>query len=344
MRRKKVFIAAVIAAVAVAGLFAVGVLLGTSNEMVSDDRNLMIEQWRLASWFDIPYEETLPDGDGVIVWQDPGMEAHIRFLLGKPEGDIHRSDVWNIHVLCIEPGFGHPGDSCMVGPAASYRYEDLYQTAAGWHPYSGVTMPEVESLADLQYFDNLQVLRLFYRGETQRKLDISGVQFCDNLRVFQIWNGEPLSLLPLADMEKLEYLDMQNSGLLDLQPLAEMKSLRAVSLKQSEIQSLEPLSELPGLTYLDIREVKDLPSLEPLSAAHLTHLDLSRAGELRNLDFVAQMEDLICLGLADVKDLTQEDVKKILDNSLKLEYLDISGTPAAKEKPEKTERLKAFVY
>ena len=37
--------------------------------------------------------------DAVIQWAAPAMEAHIRSLLNKPEGDIRRSDVWDIQVL-----------------------------------------------------------------------------------------------------------------------------------------------------------------------------------------------------------------------------------------------------
>lgn len=54
-----------------------------------------------AFLFHIPSIEVEHGEDYTINWVDPGMEAYMRFLLEKPEGDILHSDVWDIQVLVI---------------------------------------------------------------------------------------------------------------------------------------------------------------------------------------------------------------------------------------------------
>lgn len=326
------------------GLCVLGILLDNASESVTEARNQIIEQWRSVSWFDIPYEEKAREEDHVIIWQDSGMEAHIRFLLDKPEGDIYRKDVQDIHMLCIEPGYGHPGDTINKEADTVFRYEKLYQPETGWRTYSGTLFPEVESLVDLQYFDNLQVFRLFLTPKEGRKLDIDGIQFCKNLRVFQIQNTEPWSLTPLTSMEKLEYLGFQNCGTLDLAPLAQVKALRSLSLRKCHFTSAEPLSKLPQLIYLDMSGVQSLPDLNPLKTSRLSHLDISETEGHMNFEFLAEMPQLTCLSLSGICTLTYDHFKEIVSGCSSLQYLDISGTPAAQSKVWEANKTIVVVY
>ncbi len=61
----------------------------------------MTDDARASKWFHIPAIDMAHGEDRVITWEDAGMEARVRFWLGKPEGDILASDIWDIQVVHI---------------------------------------------------------------------------------------------------------------------------------------------------------------------------------------------------------------------------------------------------
>lgn len=56
--------------------------------------------------------------DYVIQWEDPAMEAHVRFVLDKPEGDILHSDVWNIQVIVLRASSADGFDVALEQPTS----------------------------------------------------------------------------------------------------------------------------------------------------------------------------------------------------------------------------------
>ena len=77
--------------------------------------------------------------DYVIQWEDPAMEAHVRFVLDKPEGDILHSDVWNIQVLVLRANNADGFDVALEQPASgdTFTFEMVETDPEVRHLYNG---------------------------------------------------------------------------------------------------------------------------------------------------------------------------------------------------------------
>ena len=258
--------------------------------------------------------------DYVIEWEDPGMEAHIRFLLDKPAGDILHSDVWDVQFLELAPASGF--DYMMQELPQGYdRIDWAYLTyEVEGKAYADTKFPAVESLRDLRHFDSLQIFRGSFAhfgtgslyGDYQ-VTDLSGLAECRNLMILELDGIVPETLEPLAGVTGLQQL------YLDLEVCV----------------SLEPLTELPNLQLLSLTFSEEYPSLEPLTRTTVKYLDLSQSYfgriTLENIDYesLAKMEDLFYLDVSNLPDFDEEACGAILDGCKNLRHLNISYTEAA---------------
>lgn len=265
----------------------------------------MMQASRDGFSYEIPIESVDHGEDYVIEWQDAGMELAIRTLLGKPEGDILHSDVWDIRLLSI--GYSTAKHTASVGasvdsqaPLHYIRYKGEF-LPTGKFPLEDDT-PVVKDLRDLIHFDNLQSLSLSDAADPalhlyeQRVLDLSGLEQCRNLdvlklqlldltgleaisacaglRVLQVSSIPFESLEFLSHASGLEYLYLTDCGTLDLSPLAGLEKLSVLSLYGSDLVSLEPVTQLPALKALNIGSDATYPSLEPLTRSTIEYLDM----------------------------------------------------------------------
>lgn len=272
--------------------------------------------------------------DAPIVWEDEGFEAHIRFLLDRPTGDIYRSDVWNIQTLEIMERVDG-WDSYRTGSDSESTLNDLflYKKTHG----ENQTFPLVMSLNDLQHFDSLQVFH--YSSEplcNEQLIDFSGLQFCNSLKILSIKGTRPKSLEPLSHLKFLRELTLSNCGTLDLLPLQNLPELSHISLTWSDhLVSLDPLTSLPQLTYLSLASGTTFPSLEPLTRTNIQALDLGLSiGDdklYQQIDYapLTQMPNLVYLNLMNHSKATTKFCKQLLSSSPALQFLDISYTPAS---------------
>ena len=316
----------------------------TSPTPAQDPETLMYDVYRQVSAYSVQPLDSVPHGeDYVIQWQDAGMEAHIRFLLGREEGDIRHSDVWDIQALVLPPG----GGSCdYMLSALPDGYDALTQDTI----YSGSTyrreyktfqtFPSIDSLQDLCHFDSLQILDLVPHIAGSAKdssLDLSGLDQCPNLKVLLLDKARPLTLEPLAHAAKLEHLSLTNCGTLDLEPLAGLDSLSVLTLYDSHLLTLEPLSQLPSLKVLKLGPDAIYPSLAPLAGTSLEYLAMSASQSGRNLyddlDYtpLAQLPDLVYLDISDHPKFDAALCNEILKSSPNLKYLNIIKTAAAED-------------
>lgn len=95
MRRTKLFVWVLAAALLLCAC------TGRPNQNLPDGRSDLTKWVVSERQVEIPSQTVEHGEDYVIQWEDPAMEAHIRFVLNKPEGDILHSDVWEIQVLRI---------------------------------------------------------------------------------------------------------------------------------------------------------------------------------------------------------------------------------------------------
>ena len=279
-------------------------------------------------------------GDYVIQWEDAGMEAHIRLLLDKPEGDILHSDVRDIQVLRIAFNAAEPRDLAMTEPADGAETFSFQSTQTSdslpWVLHGKTTLPPVESLRDLRHFDSLQILDLGFKIVDHLRLDLSGLEECKYLKDIDISNAGIESLAPLAELSELERLSLRYCGQLDLTPLEGLPSLVHLGAEESEILSLEPLTQIPSLLSLYLGE-STFPSLEPLTRTTVQELDMLLSLHARDmykdLDYepISRMPNLLCLDLTNHAYVDVEICETILKNCDTLIFLDVTQTKAGQK-------------
>lgn len=220
--------------------------------------------------------------DAVIVWEDAGMEAHIRFLLNRPEGEIRRSDVWDIQILSIQTAYQSKYDIALDSVPQEGEYFTRGTTLNNSNCFRNLlgnqSFPSITSLSDLRYFDSLQVLSIGQSAQPNLNLNLAGIENCRLLNVLEIINAEPFSLHQLEELPSLGMLFLSRCGRVDLLPLKKIESLEVLSLIECEVPSLQVLQELPELRYLNLMDtvpddgmkLPDIKSLQLLIDEHGT--------------------------------------------------------------------------
>ncbi len=311
------------------------------TEPQPDHRGIMGDALRAAT--KLVYDPiTVSHGeDYVIEWEDEGMEAHIRFLLDKPEGDILHSDVWDVQFLGIFAQRINGHDVMLTQPPEGWTQFDmseilLVENKKGiWHEYEGRTFPDIVTLQDLRHFDSLQI----FQTNDVSLTDLSGVEQCPHLIRLILPDSSPATLEPLAQMPWLIQLSLGGSTgertVLDLSPLAGLPELEDLTLFGRELVSLEPLTTLPSLRTLDLGVEAIYPRLEPLTRSTVEYLELGLSvdgrGKFDHLDYesLARIPNLTYLDIDNHTAFGVEECTAVLEGCPKLKYLDISYTPAA---------------
>ena len=304
-----------------------------------DHQQLIIDASR--SWFqyDIPPVEVSHGEDYVIDWEDAGMEAHIRFLLDKPDGDILHSDVWDVQVLVFDPQNGMPHDVMLKEPVEGFEtfywetiiYKQYMEQS--WSVYDSEKFPEVKSLADLRHFDSLQRLEVF--GSMEDPIDPAGLEHCSRLKHLTVYHVENSLLSIAATLPELQYLAfLPENQPVDLTPLQGHPTLETLHLGGKDLVSLEPLATMPNLRALNL-DGSTFPSLEPLTQTGLEALSIglgeAKRGMYSDLDYepLSRIKTLVHLDLVNHTAFDVDDCEKVLEGCTALKYLDISYTPAA---------------
>ena len=228
------------------------------------NQNLPHSRSDLTKWVvserqvEIPSQTVEHGEDYVIQWEDPAMEAHIRFVLNQPEGDILHSDVWEIQVLRIS---ANGVDAAWTEPTEGAVFSTADSAKNASYLAEGGNLENLTSLNDLRHFDSLQVFYYTAKVPYDSLTDLSGLEACTGLKVLSLYGAKPVTLAPLAALTKLESLTLSNCGALDLSPLEGLQELEVLGLSSSnELASLEPLTTLPKLRYLSIGTGTTYPS------------------------------------------------------------------------------------
>lgn len=312
--------------------------VGTSTPSGQSPQQMLIDASRSYFQFDIKPIEVSHGEDYVIEWEDEGMEAHIRFLLDKPKGDILHSDVWDVQILLFDPLSGIPHDVLLTEPLEgwdSFFWETIiyneYQDEA-WHSYGFQDFPDIQSLADLRHFDSLQLLDI--TGRMTGIIDPAGLENCVHLKKLCVENASAELLNIAAGLTELEILIIDSNDQVDLSPLAGHPSLQTLRLANQQLSSLEPLATIPKLRALNLDEAV-FPDLEPLTQTNLEALSIglsqSGRGMYSDLDYepLSRIKTLVYLELDNHTAFDVDDCAKVLEGCTALKYLDFNYTSAA---------------
>lgn len=232
--------------------------------------------------------------DGVIEWEDEGMEQHVRLWLDRQEGDILRSDVWDLRYVSIGTSY----DVALEFPAdkETFIYETDYLNEENRIRFE-TELEDIESLADLFWFESLQSFS--FKGDSaggRKDLNIAGVENCDNLEYFAVGNCRIVNIESLSEMKNLVTFSAESVSDLDLSPLSYAESLQILELDKTSPLSLEPLQGL-NLTHLYI--VQDL-------MANNNNLEL-------DYSTLSSLKELVALNLNGIDDLAIEDLEYLQD-------------------------------
>ena len=106
--------------------------------------------------------------------------------------------------------------------------------------------------------------------------DLSGIEYCINLTVLNLWGNPTSDISPLASLTNLTMLNLMGNEISDLSPLASLTNLTWLYLHGNQISDISPLVENSGLGTGDIVILR------------LNNLDLSEGSE--DLENIRQLE------------------------------------------------------
>ena len=294
-----------------------------------------------------PMEEPLVvDETAPIQWQDPALEALVREVLGKPEGEIYPTDldhIWGVELWGDQHLFfnGEGGSEMYVD--ADGRYQEVRDPVEkrviasstelflfprdkeprgnylrnGAYTVNGETFNRgaISSLADFANFRNLRYLYVF-KNDLQ---DVSGLSGLDELVELYLIDDNLQEVGTLSDLPHLEALTLSANFLEDISPLFQLTQLTNLVVRDNEIRSLEGIGALENLTRLNVAN-NHVDSLEPV--ADLPHLDglVVSTNPIEDLEPIAGLTNLknLYLDETQVHDLTP------LQMLTSLEYVNIT--------------------
>ncbi len=225
--------------------------------------------------------------DGPVAFGDPVTEEMLRNMLGKPEGEVLRSELQQIHAIYWRFDKYWSDLQKLDGTIAWELDEGFWQTKQPasladfalcdnlqWVEFGSIELPSLEPLLGLT---QLEMIAFHGASASEERID-ELVEF-PALKGFAIGNGEGTDwngitdgsfLLPMADrlvyleaggnidwnpevlaqMTNLELLGMWNPG--DLSFLSELKKLRKLYLSVEDEIDGSPIGEAVWLEWLTI--------------------------------------------------------------------------------------------
>jgi len=240
------------------------------------------------------------DGNPVVIFPDPNLEAAIRKAIDKPIGDIYQSELEDLTEFSAEKGdivnitgLEHCTNLRSLDLSLNHIISDI-------SPLAGLT-----SLIELNLWHN-------------QISDISPLASLTSLIELNLGSNEIGDISLLASFTNLTLLDLRENQIGDISPLANLTSLTSLSLGSNEISDISPLANLTSLTELDlganpISDISPLASLTSLTELNLGGYpisDISPLANLTNLTVLHLWEILISdiSPLAGLTSLTELDL------------------------------------
>ncbi len=242
----------------------------------------------------IPVSSAVGEGDDVVNFPDPRLEAAVRSAIDKPEGDILASEVAGLETLIAR----EKGISDITGLEyfVSLRTLTLHRNL-------------ITDIAPLAELTSLRTLKIHY-NRISDLTPLAGLTNLNNLRVHgnHVTNIEPLANLtnlttlylgpneisnitPLSGLVKLKVLKLGYCLLMDVEPLATLINLQNLRVSDNMIIDPSPLASLVKLRDLRLsaNQITDPSSIETL--VNLRTLTLSK-NHVSDCSVVANMPNL----------------------------------------------------
>jgi len=175
-----------------------------------------------------------------VSFPDSNLESAIRQALGRPDGEIQRSDLAGLTQLdAIRKDIVN-----LSGLEHCTGLQSL-----------NLVGNRVSDLTPLSGLGNLTRLLLGYNSIT----DITPLGGLASLRELSLVSNEIVDITPLAGLTNLAELALQGNQIADITPLAGLTNLKWLFLGSNRITDIQPLVANPGLSAGDHVDLGDNP-------------------------------------------------------------------------------------
>ena len=154
----------------------------------------------------------------VVTFADPALEAMVRGIMGRPEGDITAAQAEAVTELNL-----------------SFELRRYLPGAA-----------QIQNIGGLEYFKNLEHLDLSFHAIS----DISPLAGLTKMVSLSLSGNPVADVAPLGGLTNLKLLSLSGCSAKDYGVLSSLTGLELLALDHSTIADVSPLSTLTGLKYL----------------------------------------------------------------------------------------------
>jgi Leucine-rich repeat (LRR) protein len=251
------------------------------------------------------------DGDPVVTFPDPNLEAAIREAIDKPIGDIYQSELEDLTEFSAEQGgivnitgLEHCTNLRSLDLSLNHIISDISPLASLTSLIElNLGSNEIGDISLLASFINLTLLDLGYNQIG----DISPLANLTSLTSLSLSDNQISDISPLANLTSLTELDLGANPISDISPLASLTSLIELTLGSNEISDISPLANLTNLTVLHlwemlIRDISPLAGLTSLTELDLFYNQISDISPLSNLTSLTEL-DLYHNQISDISPL-----------------------------------------
>ncbi|MEW6050375.1 MAG: leucine-rich repeat domain-containing protein [Candidatus Zixiibacteriota bacterium] len=218
-------------------------------------------------------------GDTTVEFPDTALNRIIREIIGKPTGDIRKSDL--TAVSRIEAADGNIADLTGIEHCPVMAYLFLQRNhITSLDPIAGLIMMvevnfggnNISDVTPLSGLTSLVQLELVQNPIT----DIGSLSGLSNLRVVRLRETQVTDYSSLFGLPSLQELDIATNNLGDIAFVQNFSHLKVLSLASNNITSIAPLSGLTtlenlGLTFNQISDLSALTGLVNLKELSLQY-------------------------------------------------------------------------
>jgi len=254
--------------------------------------------------------ETSWTSDNTWTWQttddDIGQnQVEVRVRDGKHKGpnrfDDSRITCFNITEPSIVEAPTEPStstDSANTIPSAGMNivFPDLNLEAV---IRETINKPEGAIYAsDLEKITSLNDSGSGYEDSESDIKDITGLEYCTNLKEINLSYNQITDVSPLAGLTNLQYLDLHFNPITDVTPLAGLTNLQELILGNNQITDVTPLARLNNLheLYLGDNQISDVSPLARLNNLQTLWLNDNQITDVSSLAGLINLQDLELYG------------------------------------------------
>ena len=252
-----------------------------------------------------PFENYEILSDQVVTFPDPNLEAVIRQAIGKPTGDIYKTDLDGLTGLnASERGIV---DLAGLEHCASLTDLDLWNN-------------QIDDLTPLANLTNLAWLNLSWNQID----DLTPLANLMSLTYLNLWNNQISDISVLSNMTSLARLALDGNHISDISPIANLTSLRCLFIRQNPLGNISSVSGLTNLTqlYLGGNQISDINPVSNLTS--LTVLELG-GNKISALSPLSNLTSLTVLDLGGYYGGNQIEDISPLSNLTNLAWLSLYG-------------------